>query len=119
MQEVVASDRRQSLDGIGLAEIRVVFPARFKPPQPLLDLGFAEGAEDAMAALIEHFVGMTHELGRDFLVAPLEYLPEAAGLLRSSSRRETLPAVARRRSSDDACAPDLYWQLRGSTTSAS
>ena len=34
-----------------------------------------------MASLIEHFVGMTHELGRDFVVAPLEYLPEVAALV--------------------------------------
>ena len=45
----------------------------------LLDSGFAEGAEDAMAALIEHLLGVTHELGRDQLTAPLEYLPDVAG----------------------------------------
>jgi hypothetical protein len=47
----------------------------------MLDIGFAEGAEDAMAALIEHLVGVTHKLGRDQLTAPLEYLPGVASLL--------------------------------------
>ncbi len=47
----------------------------------LLDIGFAEGAEDAMAALIEHLLGVTHGLGRDFLTAPLGYLPGVAAQL--------------------------------------
>jgi hypothetical protein len=54
----------------------------------LLDIGFAEGAEDAMAALIEHLIGVTAEMGRDFLVAPLETLPEVAALLLSRTPRE-------------------------------
>jgi hypothetical protein len=47
----------------------------------LLDFGFEAEADDAMASLIEHLVGVTHELGRDYLVAPLEYLPEVAARL--------------------------------------
>jgi hypothetical protein len=47
----------------------------------LLDVGFAEGCEDAIAALIEHLIGLTAELGRDYLVAPLETLPVVARLL--------------------------------------
>jgi hypothetical protein len=47
----------------------------------LLDIGFAAGAEDAMASLIEHLAGETGVLGRDFLTAPLAYLPEVAALL--------------------------------------
>jgi hypothetical protein len=47
----------------------------------LLDIGYAEGAHDAMADLIEHLVGMTRELGRDQLTAPLEYLPDVAAQL--------------------------------------
>jgi hypothetical protein len=41
----------------------------------LLDLGFEAGADDAMASLIEQLLGVTHELGRDFLTVPLAYLP--------------------------------------------
>ena len=73
----------------------------------LLDSGYAEGAEDAMAALIEHFVGMTHELGRDFLVAPLEYLPGGrgpAGEVRAVGGN-ALPAMARRRPAADNARP--------------
>lgn len=47
----------------------------------LLDIGYAEGAEEAMALLIEHLVGLTHSLGRDILVAPLEEMPQVASLL--------------------------------------
>ena len=54
----------------------------------LLDIGFAEGAADTMAALIEHLLGVTAELGRDFLVAPLETLPEVAALLSSRTPQE-------------------------------
>lgn len=34
-----------------------------------------------MAALVEHFISLTHALGRDFLLAPLETMPEVADLL--------------------------------------
>ena len=47
----------------------------------LLDLGYADGAEDAMAALIEYLMGVTHDLERDALTAPLETMPEVAVLL--------------------------------------
>ena len=47
----------------------------------LLDYGFAEGQPEAMAALIEHLIGVAGGLGRDYLVAPLETLPEVAELL--------------------------------------
>jgi len=49
----------------------------------LLDFGFAEGHERDLAALIEHLVGVTHGLGRTYLVAPLETLPEVAAFLES------------------------------------
>jgi hypothetical protein len=42
----------------------------------LLDFGYAEGCEDAMVRLIRHFIGLTHDLGRSYLVAPLEQLPK-------------------------------------------
>ncbi len=47
----------------------------------LLDYGFAEGQADELAALVEHFIGMTHGLGHDYLVAPLETLPDVAARL--------------------------------------
>jgi len=54
----------------------------------LLDIGHAEGHADALASLIEHLIGVTHELGRDYLVAPIETLPEVAALLSS---RDSVP----------------------------
>jgi hypothetical protein len=47
----------------------------------LLDFGFAAGQEQPMASLVEHLIGRTHELGRDYLVVPLETLPEVAARL--------------------------------------
>jgi hypothetical protein len=47
----------------------------------LLDIGYADGEDDAMAALIEHLAGVTRELGRDQLTVPLAYLPGVAGAL--------------------------------------
>ena len=47
----------------------------------LLDFGYAEGKEEAMARLVGHFVGLTHNLGRSYLVAPLEQLPQLAAKL--------------------------------------
>ncbi len=49
----------------------------------MLDLGFAPGHEDALSSLIERFTGLAHERGRDYVVAPLETLPEVAALLTS------------------------------------
>jgi hypothetical protein len=56
----------------------------------LLDFGFAEGREDALAALIEHCIGLTRTLGRNHLVAPLETQPRVAELLASHA---ALPEV--------------------------
>jgi hypothetical protein len=44
----------------------------------VLDYGFAEGAANAMARLMRFFVGRTHELGRDYLLLPLDYQPKLA-----------------------------------------
>lgn len=44
----------------------------------LLDFGYAEGREDAMIRLIRQFISLTHNLGRSYLVAPLEQLPALA-----------------------------------------
>ena len=49
----------------------------------LLDIGYAEGHEESLAALIEHLIGETLALERDYLLAPLESLPEVAALLVS------------------------------------
>jgi hypothetical protein len=49
----------------------------------LLDFGFAEGAEDAMVALLRYFAGRAHELGRDYLAAPIEHLPTLAAKTES------------------------------------
>ena len=47
----------------------------------LMDFGFASEREDAMARLIEHLIGKTHDLGRGALMAPLQYAPGVAALL--------------------------------------
>jgi hypothetical protein len=44
----------------------------------VLDFGFAEGAEEAMAALLRRFIGRAHELGRDYLAVPIDHLPKLA-----------------------------------------
>jgi hypothetical protein len=44
LAEVLATDRRQSLDGLGLAEIAPRLPARFDPPASLVQLGLSEAA---------------------------------------------------------------------------
>jgi hypothetical protein len=47
----------------------------------MLDIGVAEGHEDALADLVEHFIGLANDAGRDYLLAPLETHPEVAALL--------------------------------------
>ncbi len=42
----------------------------------LMDFGYAEGREDAMARLLGFLIGRTAELGRQELLAPIEQLPE-------------------------------------------
>jgi len=56
----------------------------------LLDIGFAEGREHELVALIEKLISVTHSLGRDYLAAPLETLPGVEALLtRNRPVRET------------------------------
>ena len=65
----------------------------------LMDFGHAEGREDAMARLIEFFIGETDRLGRDQLMAPLQYLPSVVVLLADHEPvKESRP---------------LYWQPTG------
>lgn len=49
----------------------------------VLDFGFSEGAEDAMASLLRRFIGRTHELGRDYLAVPIDHLPSLARQVES------------------------------------
>lgn len=67
----------------------------------LLDIGFAEGHEDELVALIEKLISVTHSLGRDYLIAPLETLPNVAALL---ARNNPMPETR-------------YLQWRGETPS--
>lgn len=53
-RELVALDRRQSLEGTGAAEIRLAFPRRHRPPPPLLAMGFsADEADDLIRLLLD------------------------------------------------------------------
>ena len=47
----------------------------------LVDFGFEEGREDAMARLISFLIGETDKLSRGYLVAPLQFLPDVAAML--------------------------------------
>jgi hypothetical protein len=47
----------------------------------LMDFGYARGREDAMARLIGYLIGVTNDLGRQELLAPLEQLPKLAELM--------------------------------------
>jgi hypothetical protein len=47
----------------------------------LIDFGYADGREDAMASLIGALIGMTARLGRSYLMAPLQFLPTVANQL--------------------------------------
>lgn len=47
----------------------------------LVEFGFEKGRDDAMARLVGHLIGETERLGRGYLVAPLQFLPEVASRL--------------------------------------
>jgi hypothetical protein len=52
--EILATDRRQSLDGVGLVEIVPRLPARYDPPRALLEAGLSEDeAFDVLRVLLE------------------------------------------------------------------
>jgi hypothetical protein len=54
MRELLAFDRRQSLEGTAVAEIKLSFPRRYQAPQPLLALGFSEQeCEDLLRLLLD------------------------------------------------------------------
>jgi ATP-dependent helicase YprA (DUF1998 family) len=50
--ELLAIDRRQSLEGTGSAEISVALPHGFEPPRALLDLGFEVDEVEALLQLL-------------------------------------------------------------------
>jgi hypothetical protein len=49
----------------------------------LLDFGYADGATECMARLLRHFIGRSHQLGRDYLTAPIEHLPDVTATMES------------------------------------
>lgn len=63
----------------------------------LLDFGYAEGREDAMARLIGHLAGLTRDLSRTHLLAAIEHLP------RLVERLQELHPTTETRA--------LHWQL--------
>jgi hypothetical protein len=71
-------DMRERWRRRGSDEARVVAIAA------VLDFGFAEGAEEAMAAMLRQFIGHAHELGRDYLAAPIDHLPKLAQAMEAS-----------------------------------
>jgi hypothetical protein len=50
-------------------------------PTALLDFGYARGREDAMAGLLDYLIGVTDGLGRQELLAPIEWLPKLVDLM--------------------------------------
>ncbi|HLI81816.1 MAG TPA: hypothetical protein VKV03_17635 [Candidatus Binataceae bacterium] len=49
----------------------------------ILDYGYEAGAAECMTRLMRHFVGRAHQLGRDYLAAPIQHLPELVALTES------------------------------------
>lgn len=53
MQEILSFDRRTNLEGTGTAEISIAIPRQYRPPAPLLGLGFtAEEVTDLLILLL-------------------------------------------------------------------
>ena len=50
-------------------------------PTALLDFGYARDREDAMARLLGYLIGVTNDLGRQELLAPIEQLPKLVQLM--------------------------------------
>jgi ATP-dependent helicase YprA (DUF1998 family) len=51
-RELLALDRRQSLEGTGVAEIKLATPRGFEAPEALLDLGFSEDEATTLLHLL-------------------------------------------------------------------
>ena len=41
-----------------------------------MDYGYEEGAAECMMRLMRYFIGLAHQLGRDYLAAPIQHIPE-------------------------------------------
>ena len=76
----------------------------------VLDFGFAEGAEAALARLLRSFIGRAHELGRDNLLVPLDHLPKLAA--ETESLKPELDTRALRWSIKDPAITRPYTDLR-------
>ncbi|HEY6420174.1 MAG TPA: hypothetical protein VIX59_14335 [Candidatus Binataceae bacterium] len=70
-------DVRERWRRIGGSEERTIASAC------VLDFGFAEGADAAMARLLQRLIGRAHELGRDNLAVPLDHLPKLSAEMES------------------------------------
>ena len=70
-------DMRERWRRIGGVEERTIASAC------VLDFGFAEGSEAAMARLLHNFISRAHALGRDHLAVPLDHLPKLATEMES------------------------------------
>jgi hypothetical protein len=68
-------------------ENRVTGETRSMSVTSLLDWGFEEGHEDAMASLMRHFIAGTADLRRDALIAPLQNHPQLANQLEDCNPR--------------------------------
>jgi ATP-dependent helicase YprA (DUF1998 family) len=66
LREVLAVDRRQSLEGTGLLDIRSALPSSYRAPEPLLRLGFSSAeATDLLLMLLD-------TMRREGALTPLE-----------------------------------------------
>jgi hypothetical protein len=77
----------------------------------LMDFGYAQGREDAMARLLAYLIGRTQELGRQSLMAPIEQLP---ALVDATAALE--PALEERRMGVDQPFPDDGVDLKVNVT---
>src|SRR5439155_12178911 len=66
LREILAIDRRLSLEGTGLLDIRPALPSAFKAPEPLLALGFTEQESAELLTLLLDTVR------REGAITPLE-----------------------------------------------
>ncbi len=97
-------DMRERWRRIGKQEERCIASAC------VLDFGYEPGAEEAMVRLLRHLIGRAHELGRDYLAAPIEHLPKLA--TRMESFRPELDTRALRWGLKDPAIERPYTDLR-------
>jgi hypothetical protein len=80
-------DMRERWRRIGGQEERTIAVAS------VLDFGYADGAEEAMARLLNRFIGRAHELGRDYLAISLEHAPALAARMEGLSPEQDARAL--------------------------